>query len=107
MLDVQMLENMPPDTVFARGEIENSPEGIFMTRLNYKGECLCSTYLQKGLYTMKGCKNCGHLCGNKEYGYDCEINSGTKLTLCFGWIPVGMITGNCSAQVQSTYKDKE
>lgn len=31
MLDAQMLQDMPSSTVFARGEVENSPEGIFMT----------------------------------------------------------------------------
>ena len=32
MLDLQMLSTMSPETIFATGIIDNSPEGIFMTR---------------------------------------------------------------------------
>ena len=32
MLTLQQLKAMPPITVFATSEAENSPEGIFMTR---------------------------------------------------------------------------
>ena len=31
MLTLEQLKEMPPETVFAQGEIENSPDGIFMT----------------------------------------------------------------------------
>jgi len=34
MLTVEMLKDMPPGTVFATGEIENSPEGLFMINNN-------------------------------------------------------------------------
>jgi len=31
MLTVSQLKQMPPGTIFAQGETENSPEGIYMT----------------------------------------------------------------------------
>ncbi len=34
MLTVQMLQDMPPETVFASGTIENSPDGLFMVNNN-------------------------------------------------------------------------
>jgi hypothetical protein len=32
MLTLAELKAIPPNTIFARGVVENSPEGIFMTR---------------------------------------------------------------------------
>jgi len=34
MLTLQQLKDMPPKTVFASGEVENSPDGIYMTDSN-------------------------------------------------------------------------
>lgn len=31
MLSIEQLKEMPPKTVFAQGEIENSPDGVYMT----------------------------------------------------------------------------
>jgi len=32
VLTIENLKNMAPDTIFASGVVDNSPEGIFMTR---------------------------------------------------------------------------
>jgi hypothetical protein len=34
MLTIQQLKEMKPESVFASGEIENSPDGLFMTSSN-------------------------------------------------------------------------
>ena len=34
MLTIEQLKEMPPGTVFAQGEIENSPNGVYMTDTN-------------------------------------------------------------------------
>lgn len=31
MLTLSQLKTLPPKTIFAKGEVENSPEGIYMT----------------------------------------------------------------------------
>lgn len=49
MLTLQQLKEMPPATVFASGEVENSPDGIFMTSENV-GKKLLWAAKRGGIY---------------------------------------------------------
>lgn len=73
MLTLQQLKGMKPETIFAKGEIENSPDGLFMTTSNI-GKKLIWVAKRGGIHDW------AIYCHWAEKGEQFVITNGDKVT---------------------------
>lgn len=72
-IDIEQFNSMPAGEVFVKGEVENSPNGIFMTN-NKQGEML--KWVAKKGHGNDWCIYCHW----SESGYDFVMTNGDKVT---------------------------